>query len=271
MVLEIGAGIWYGSMALLADGWHMGTHVAALLISVAAYQYARWHEQDKRFTFGTAKVPVLGGFASAIALAVVALLMALESIQRFFAPRDIEFNQAIVVAGIGLMVNLVSAAQLHGGRARHQQKNSQRSASHDHNLAAAYLHVLADAFTSFLAIFALLAGKYLGYVWLDPTMGIAGGLLIALWSYGLLRETGSILLDSAVNPEMLSAIRSAIESDSSDKVSDLHLWRISPGKFAAIIAIVSSDPQQPDHYKKRLAKHKDLVHITIEVYRCRED
>lgn len=268
MVVEIVAGLIYGSMALLADGWHMGTHVAALGISVLAYRYARRHARDPRFTFGTGKVGVLGGFASAIALAVVALLMAGESVQRFLTRPVIHFDQAILVASAGLLVNLISAAllqaQTHGGGSNHGQV-------HDHNFRGAYLHVLADALTSVLAIGALTLGKVFGYVWLDPLMGLVGSVLIAAWSYGLLRDTGHILVDAVPDPGMLQSLRSAIESRSTDRVSDLHVWKVGPSDYAAIVSIVSDDPKPVEHYRRLLSHIEGISHLTVEVSRCQEE
>lgn len=273
MVVEVTAGLAYGSMALLADGWHMGTHVAALAISVLAYRHARLHADDRHFTFGTGKVGVLGGFASAVALAVVALVMAGTSVERFFRPLTIQFNQAILVAVIGLAVNLASAALLRGPHGSGDQagpghEHAAHSHHHDHNLRAAYLHVVADALTSVLAIVALLAGKLAGYVWLDPVMGLVGGTLIAWWAYGLARDTSHILLDRVSDSDLLTAVRSAIEAGSDDRVSDLHIWQVGPDKFAAIVSVVSSRPLPPEHYKSLLACHRDLAHVTVEVHRC---
>lgn len=271
MVVEIAAGILYGSMALLVDGWHMGTHVAALGISVFAYRYARGHAGDRRYTFGTGKVGVLGGFASAVALAVVALLMGVESVGRFFSPRAIQFNQAIFVAVIGLLVNLLSAWLLRGHHGRESPGHEGSSHHHDHNLRAAYLHVLADTFTSILAIAALVAGKFVGLVWLDPLTGMVGGGLIAWWAYGLLRDTGHILLDSGVDPRIVSSVRSAIESDLDNRVSDLHVWHVGPNKFGAIISVVTHHPRPPEHYKALLSRHVELAHVTVEVHHCTEE
>jgi len=271
MIVEIAAGLAYGSMALLADGWHMGTHVAALAISVFAYRYARRHAHDARYTFGAGKVGVLGGFASAVALAVVALLMAIESVQRFFTPHAIQFNQAILVAGIGFLVNFVSALLLRDRHTHEHGRESAHSHQHDHNLRAAYLHVVADALTSLLAIVALLAGKFFGHVWMDPAMGIVGGLLIAKWSYGLLRDTGHILLDSTADPDLVSAMRGAVESDSDNRVSDMHVWQIAPDKLAAIVSVVTHYPRPAEHYRDILAEFRELAHVTVEVQQCREE
>lgn len=255
-------------MALLADGWHMATHVAALGISLFAYRYARMHAEDQRYTFGTGKVGVLGGFASAVVLAVVAALMGLESAHRFLSPQAIRFDQSILVAVIGLVVNLLSAWWLGGREDSGPGHDAATPHDHDHNLKAAYLHVLADALTSLLAILALLSGKFFGWVWMDPLMGLVGGILIGAWSYGLLRDTGHILLDSAHEPEILDAVRSAIEAESDDRVSDLHVWKVSAGRYAAIVSVVTREPMPPEHYKDRLAGLDGLVHVTVEVHRC---
>jgi len=270
MVVEVVAGVSYGSMALLADGWHMGTHVAALAISVFAYRYARLHTDDKRYTFGTGKIGVLGGFASAVALAVVALLMGGESVLRFFSPQVIRFNQAILVAIIGLAVNLVSAVVLRADHAPGHAHNSGAIHHQDHNLRAAYLHVMADALTSLLAIIALVVAKLRGYVWLDPVMGIVGAVLIARWSYGLLRDTGHILVDRSLQPGILTTVRTAIESDLDNRVSDLHVWRVGPGEFAAIISVVTHFPRPPEYYKSLLSHRKEIAHVTVEVHHCAE-
>jgi cation diffusion facilitator family transporter len=263
MVVEIMAGQLWGSMALLADGWHMGTHVAAFAISLFAYRYARRHAGSHRFSFGTGKVSVLGGFASAVALAVVALIMALESVSRLVKPHAIQFDGAILVAVAGLVVNLVCALLL-GGHHHHEDGHHH----HDHNLRAAYLHVLADAFTSVLAIVALLAGKYAGLTWLDPVMGIVGALVISHWSLGLLRQTSTILLDAEIDNRREKRIRSALEADSGDRVSDLHIWKVGPVDYAVIAALVTHEPGAPDDYKARLEGFTELSHITVEVNRC---
>ena len=270
MIVEIIAGILSGSMALLADGWHMGTHLAALGISLFAYRHARKYAQDRRYTFGTGKVGILGGFASAVALVCVAILMIIESIKRFMTPISIHFNQAIKVAVIGLLVNLVSAYLLRGGHSHHHHEDSEPSHHHDHNLRAAYLHVIADAMTSVLAIFALTAGKFAGLVWLDPMMGLVGSVLISKWAYTLICETGRILVDGAADQEVVNSIRSAIESEADNKVSDLHIWRVGSDQIAAIISLVTSDPQPAEHYRKLLSQFEDLVHVTVEVHLCCE-
>lgn len=270
MVIEIAAGYHYGSMALLADGWHMGTHVAALSISLFAYSYARKHAKNPYFSFGTGKVSSLGGFASAIALAVVAFLMGLESIERLLSPQSIRFNEAMMVASIGLVVNLVSAWLLHGSHS-HAHGHSHTGHDHhhhDHNLRAAYLHVIADALTSVLAIVALLCGKALGWIWMDALMGIVGAIVISKWSWGLIRETSGVLLDATPDKELADKVSQLIETDSDNRISDLHLWRVGANQFAAIISIVTHNPQEPGYYKGLLAELNGLSHITIEVNGC---
>jgi cation diffusion facilitator family transporter len=265
MVIEIAAGSVFNSMALLADGWHMASHASALSITAFAYLYARQRAGDARFSFGTWKVSVLGGYSSAVVLAVIALFIAWESVSRFFEPQEISFDEATLVACVGLAVNLFSAYLLRDDHAHAQLGH----AHHDHNLRAAYLHVLADALTSVTAIVALLTGKFFGWVWMDPVMGIVGSLVIARWSYGLLRDTSGVLLDSSVPSETTESIREALESGSSgDLVSDLHVWPIGPGKLSVIACIVSDQPCPPQHYKKLLADHPEITHVTVEVNRC---
>jgi cation diffusion facilitator family transporter len=261
MVLEIAAGIILGSMALLADGWHMASHAAALGITALGYAFARHHALNPRFCFGTGKIGELAGFSSALLLALIALLMAYESVRRFFAPVPISFDEAIAVAVLGLMVNVVSALLL-----RDHPDPRDPSHSHvDHNLKAAYLHVLADALTSLLAIFALSAGRFLGWVWMDPVMGVVGSAVIGRWAYNLLLDTGRMLLDVTADHDLSEEIRSLIESDSSDRVSDLHVWRVGPCHFAAILSVTSDQNSPPKTYKAKLAQLKELCHITVEV------
>ncbi|MEW8111562.1 MAG: CDF family Co(II)/Ni(II) efflux transporter DmeF, partial [Candidatus Thiodiazotropha endolucinida] len=247
MVVEIAAGYHYGSMALLADGWHMGTHVAALSISLFAYNFARRHSKNPYFSFGTGKVSSMGGFASAVALAVVALLMGMESIERLVSPQSIRFNEAILVACVGLVVNLLSAWLLHGGHdhtnGHHHKHSGHHHHHHDHNLRAAYLHVLADALTSVLAIVALLCGMAFGWIWMDAVMGIVGAIVITRWSLSLIRETNGVLLDGVPDQQFASDIKQAIESDSDNRIADLHLWCVGPNQFAAIISLVTHHPR----------------------------
>lgn len=265
MVIEIVAGLLFGSMALLADGWHMATHVAAFGITIFVYQYARNHVLDPKYTFGTGKVSPLGGFASAVALAVIAFVMALESIARLFQTQTIQFNEAIGVAVIGLTVNLVSAMLLQD---HHEHEHEHEHHEHDHNLHAAYLHVLADTLTSVLAIVALCAGKFQGWVWMDPVMGLVGAVVIAKWSYNLARDTASILLDGAVDRQTQLAIVTAIEEDADNRVTDLHLWYVGPHHLASTISLVTHYPQKPEYYKHLLSHIPSLAHVLVEVNHC---
>ena len=273
MIIEITAGYLFGSMALLADGWHMGTHAVALGITALAYFYARRHSDSPDFSFGTGKVGVLGGFASAVVLAMIALLMGVESVQRLISPQAIRFNEAIAVAFVGLAVNVVSALLLqektgHDVGHDHGHRHGPVKKIRDHNLRAAYLHVLADALTSLLAIVALSTGKVFGWIWMDPIMGIAGAMIISRWSYSLLIGSGRVLLDRDVNPQAVEEIRSKIEADADNRVSDIHVWRVGAQHLSAIISIVTRYPKSPDHYKKLLADYNEIVHVTVEVNPC---
>lgn len=268
MVVEIAAGLAFGSMALLADGLHMGSHTVALGISVFAYIYARHHATDASFTFGTGKVNALGGFTGAILLAVFALMMVWESVHRLIDPTEILFNQAISVAVLGLIVNGVSVFIL-GDKGHHSHGHGHghgnREHHHDHNLRSAYLHVLADALTSVTAIVALLTAKFFGWIWMDPLMGIVGAVMVFSWSWGLLKSTSAILLDRQASPQVSQTIRRAVESDGHSQVTDLHLWSIgSDDMLCAVVSIASPTPMTPAAYKKRIPVAK-LVHLTIEV------
>jgi cation diffusion facilitator family transporter len=269
MVVEIIAGTVYGSMALLADGWHMATHVAAFGIVVFAYQYARNHINNPKYTFGTGKVSVLGGFASAIVLAVIAFIMALESATRFFQPQTIHFNEAIGVAVIGLTVNLASALLLQDHHEHHEHhEHHHHEHHHDHNLRAAYLHVVADALTSILAIIALFAGKFLGWVWMDAAMGLVGAAVIGKWSYGLVADTGLILLDGAIDKRVKLDIIAAIEEDADNRINDLHVWYVAQNHVSATISLVTHYPQTPEYYKNLLKHIPSLSHVIVEVNHC---
>src|ERR1700738_2371779 len=261
MVVEITAGLLSHSMALLADGWHMSTHVTAFLITAIAYYFTRRHASNEQFSFGTGKIGVLGGFASAVVLSVVALLMAGESVHRLFVPLAIHFNEAIGIAFVALTVNLVCALLLkddhhHSGHVHHAHNHHH----HDLNLRAAYLHVLADAFTTFLAIVALTSGKFFGWGWLDPVVGLVGSGVVFSWAYQLLRDTGGILLDRTPSSSALPCeIRRAVESDGDSIVTDLHVWQVGAGKFAAIVSIVSHEPRPSDYYRALFRDHDELV------------
>ena len=276
MLAEILGGWITGSMALLADGWHMATHVAAFGITLFAYRYARLHAANPRYSFGTGKVGVLGGFASAVALAVVAFMMALESGMRLIEPQAIHYSEAIGVAVAGLVVNLVCGAMLHDHHHDHDDADEHdqdhghdhEHGHHDHNLRAAYFHVLADALTSLFAIVALVAGKYAGWTWLDPVVGILGALVIARWAWGLLRDSGHILLDAAADEETQAAITRAIESDADNRIADLHVWQLGPRLYAASLSVVTHQPRPPQHYKRLLQEIPLLAHVVVEVNRC---
>lgn len=271
MVLEIAAGTWSGSMALLADGWHMGTHSAAFLIAIFAYSYAKKNANNKSFSFGTGKVNYLGGFASAIALAIVALLMILESVQRIIEPNNIHFNEAIIVAIVGLIVNIVSAFILKDDHDHHHHDHghghgdSDHHHDHDHNMKAAYLHVLADALTSVLAIVALLTGKYMGIIWIDPVMGIVGAIVILHWSYGLIKESSSVLLDKSVDVSTFEKISQTLDKRNTI-INDIHVWKIASTHQAAILSVSSPSPLSTEEYKKILSESlPQLSHVSVEV------
>ena len=277
MAVEIIAGWMFNSMALLADGCHMSTHAAALGISWLAFVVSRRYALDRRFAFGTWKVEILGGFVSAVLLGAVALVMLAVSAERFIHPAAIQFNQAIPVAIAGLLVNLLSIFLLtdrphshthsHGHSHSHGTPPSHEHADHhgNLNLRAAYLHVIADAFTSVLAIAALLCGKYMGWTWLDPAMGLVGAVMIGTWTWSLLRDTGGILLDSGADAELNEKIHAAIEIDDDARIIDLHAWKVGPGRYACILSLVASNPHTLQTYKDRLKELPELVHISVEI------
>jgi cation diffusion facilitator family transporter len=275
MAVETAAGIAFGSMALLADGLHMASHAAALSINAFAYIYARRQAHNADFSFGTGKVNALGGFSGAVLLALFALLMVWESVHRLVEPVAIAFNQAILVAVLGLVVNGLSVFILGVDEHHHDTEDAAHADGHhdhahhhDHNLRSAYLHVLADALTSVLAIVALLAAKYFGLTWMDPAMGIVGAVLVARWSLGLLRTTSGILLDKQGPESIRQRIKDSIEQDADSKVADLHLWSIGPNIYSAVIAVVAHAPASPNQYKERIPANLGLAHITIETHGC---
>ncbi|MBY6185412.1 CDF family Co(II)/Ni(II) efflux transporter DmeF [Marinobacter hydrocarbonoclasticus] len=278
MVVEIVTGYLTGSMALLADGWHMGTHVAAFGLTLFAYRFARQASTDKRYSFGTGKVNLLAGYTSAVALVLVALLMAIESVGRLIEPVAIDYDNALLVAVIGLVINLVCAVLLHQGDSHHGHDHHHHGHGHhhhdhhhhDHNLYAAYLHVIADALTSFTAILALLAARYFDMPGLDPIMGIVGAIIITRWGWSLIRNTGPALLDRSPDPELVDEVRNRIESDRDNRIADLHLWPLSGNHYGVIISVVTHHPQAPQYYKALLENLPRLAHITIEVHTCHE-
>ena len=278
MTVELIAGVMYGSMALLADGLHMGSHAAALSITAFAYIYARRNARNSQYSFGTGKVNALGGFTGAVLLAIFALIMGFESIVRLLNPVEIVFNQAIFVAVLGLIVNGVSVFILgvddHGHDHDHDHDHEagghhhHHHHHHDHNLKSAYLHVMADALTSVLAIIALLAAKYFGYIWMDPVMGIVGAVLVARWSYGLLGSTSGVLLDRQAPEVLQREIREILEADEDTRVTDLHVWSIGPGIYSAQITLVGHRPLSASEYKALIPESLRLVHVSVEVHVC---
>lgn len=283
MLLEIVAGYWFNSMALLADGWHMASHMVAIGLAALAYLLARRYAADHRFTFGTWKIEVLAGFASALLLVVVALFMIGESLLRFWAPAAIGFDEALVVAVVGLLVNLLSAWLL---RDQHDHGHSHGDDAHSHaerghahahgapgkdlNRHAAFIHVLTDALTSVAAIIALLGGKLFGWGRLDPAMGIIGALVILVWARGLLRDTAKALLDREMDDPLVGKVREALERVPDTEVTDLHLWRVGRSQYSCILSVVTHQPHTADRYKAALQPFAQLVHITAEVNRCGE-
>ncbi|MCD5975621.1 CDF family Co(II)/Ni(II) efflux transporter DmeF [Pseudomonas quasicaspiana] len=269
MVAEIAAGYITGSMALLADGFHMATHAGALGIAAAAYSYAKRHAASAQYSFGTGKVGDLGGFASALILGLVAIGIGVESVVRLFEPTQVAFGTATWIAVVGLIVNIVSALLLSGGHNHHHGHDHGHDHTHhahgqDNNLRSAYVHVLADALTSVLAIAALLAGRYLGWVWLDPVMGIVGALVIARWSWSLIRTTSGVLLDRT-DEHVAQEIRDIIEQSGDTKITDLHVWQVGPEARAAIVSVVGNASVTADMIRARLAPVHEVTHLTVEL------
>jgi cation diffusion facilitator family transporter len=290
MVGEIVGGMVFGSIALIADGLHMSTHAGALLLAALAYRYARRHADDRRFTFGTGKLGDLAGFTSAIVLAMIALLICYEAVSRFMAPVPISFNEAIPIAMLGLAVNVASILLLSGGEHHHHHdpdhdgdahrhddanhietgvtapdhEHAHGTAHRDNNMRAAVIHVLADAAVSMLVIIGLLLARFLGWVWMDPLAGLCGAVVIATWSYGLVRDTGAILLEMTPDRAMEKRMRDTIEADG-DHVADLHLWRLGPGHLAAILSVSTTKPREPNYYRRLLDRFHSLSHVTVEI------
>jgi cation diffusion facilitator family transporter len=268
MVAEIVGGWLWGSMALIADGLHMSTHAGALVIGAFAYAYARRHALDDRFVFGTGKLGDLAAFASALVLAMIALVIGYESVGRLIAPVPIAFGEAIPLAALGVAVNLATAWLLREEHDAEHDRDIESGHGADHNLRAAYIHVVADAAVSMLALLGLSAARWLGWVWLDPLMGIVGMLVIANWSWNLVRASGAVLLDMRPTNGAAAEIAKRLEAGTDDRVSDLHFWRLGPGHNAAVVSLVSDRPEPPAAYKARLAGIRGLSHITVEVHPC---
>jgi cation diffusion facilitator family transporter len=276
MAAELLGGWLWGSMALIADGLHMSTHAGALVIGAFAYAYARRHARDERFVFGTGKLGDLAAFASALILAMIAVLIGYESVSRLLHPVSIAFDEAIPLAALGLGINLLTAWLLrddHHERHHHAEPNDDHHHHHDtdHNLRAAYLHVVADAAVSVLALLGLIAGRALRWVWLDPVMGVVGMLIIANWSWSLIRSSARVLLDMQPNNEIAEEITRRLEDGRDDRIADLHFWRVGPSHNAAVVSLVADRPEPPSAYKARLAGIPGLSHVTIEVHPCSEE
>lgn len=278
MVIEIAGGWWYNSMAVLADGWHMSSHALALGLSAFAYSFARRHAGNHRYAFGTWKVEVLGSYTSAIFLLGIAGLMGWQSAQRLVHPQVIHYDEAIAIAVVGLAVNLVCAWWLrghhhghdhdheHGHDHVHAHHHEHASRHQDLNIRAAYLHVLADAATSVLAILALFGGRLWGFAWLDPAMGLAGAALVAVWAQGLLRDSGRVLLDAEMDAPVVGEVRAAIEQGSVQAtITDLHVWRVGREKYACVVSLTTTSKMDGDYFRRALAVHEELAHVTVEV------
>jgi cation diffusion facilitator family transporter len=278
MVVEIAGGWIFNSMALLADGWHMSSHALALGLSAMAYAAARHYAHDRRFSFGTWKIEVLAGYTSALALVLVAGVMLVQSLQRLLSPQPIHYDEAIAIGAVGLLVNLACAWLLRGGHHHghhhghghdhgHGHNHGPADQHHDLNLRSAYLHVLADAATSVLAIVALFGGKLWGFDWLDPVMGLVGAVLVAVWAQGLLRDAGKVLLDAEMEAPVVEEIREVISaSPVPARISDLHVWRVGRGDYACIVSLVTAPGADPEYFKQQLRVHEELVHITVELH-----
>jgi cation diffusion facilitator family transporter len=279
MAAEIAAGTVFKSMALLADGWHMGSHAAALGLAGIAYAYARRHAANEMYSFGTGKVGDLAGYSSALILGLIGLSVGWESLSRLYAPVAIAYDEALVVAAVGLCVNLVSAWILGGGDSHHDHAEAHAHDDHhhghdhgghhsDHNFRAVYVHVLADAATSVLAIVALFCGRALGWNWLDPAVGLVGAVVIVRWAWTLVTNTSRVLLDAEPVAGVAAAVRRAVENEDDNRIADLHVWRLGPGHLAVVLTVVTHHPRPPAHYKEMLRSVARLSHVTVEVEQC---
>lgn len=271
MVVEIAGGWWFNSMAVLADGWHMTSHSVALGLSAFAYSFARRHAAHRSYAFGTWKIEVLGGYTSAILLLGIALLMAYQSVERLVSPQAIHYDEAILIAVVGLAVNLICAWWLRGHHHGHEHDHDHQHAHHqDLNVRSAYMHVLADAATSVFAIVALIGGKLWGFGWLDPVMGIAGAILVAAWAQGLLRDSGRVLLDAEMDAPVVQEVRDVIERGKVPaRITDLHVWRVGRAKYACVVSLTTSAPVDGDYFRRELCVHEELAHVTVEVEHSR--
>ena len=277
MVVEIAGGWWFNSMAVLADGWHMSSHALALGLAAFAYSFARRHAGDRRYAFGTWKIEVLGGYSSALILLGIAALMTFQSVERLLQPQAIEYTEAIAIAVVGLAVNLLCAWWLRDSHGHAPGHDHDHDADHGHdsrehhpdlNVRSAYVHVLTDAATSVFAIVALLGGMFFGAAWLDPAMGLLGAVLVAVWAFGLLRDTGRVLLDAEMDAPVVKEVREAIEQGVVPaKITDLHVWRVGRRKYAAVLSLVTSSDKDCEYFRQVLSVHEELAHVTIEVER----
>lgn len=268
MVAEIAGGWIFNSMALLADGWHMSSHALALGLSALAYAAARRFSRDARFAFGTWKIEILGGYTSAVCLVGVAGLMLFQSVERLIFPSEIHYDEAIAIAVVGLGVNLACAWLLRDRHHDHDHDAPGHAHHHDLNQRSAYMHVLADAATSVLAMAALFGGKYWNAAWLDPAMGIAGAMLVCAWAYSLLRDTGRVLLDAEMDAPVVAEVREVIAAiPARAEITDLHIWRVGKGKYACILSLTAAEAVDPGEIRRRLSVHEELAHITVEINR----
>lgn len=272
MVVEIAGGWWFNSMAVLADGWHMSSHTLALGLSAFAYAFARRHAGHGSYAFGTWKIEVLGGYTSALFLLGIAALMTFQSLERLVKPQTIHYDEAIVIALVGLAVNLLCAWWLRGNHDHAGDHGHDHSQSHDHdrhadmNMRSAYMHVLADAATSVLAIIALFGGLLWGAAWLDPVMGLVGAVLVAIWATGLLRDSGRILLDAEMDAPVVAEVREVIERGAVPAtITDLHVWRVGRAKYAVVLSVTTSSREDADYFRRALSVHEELAHVTVEV------